>query len=84
MKSRVERIREGEWRARIDVDPGRPVMLTEVIVQVIGPGLEHPAFRDIVGSPRLRIGERVDHATDDQVRNPLLRTAADTGISLGR
>ena len=81
VKSRVERIREGEWRARIDVDPGRPVMLTEVIVQVIGPGLEHPAFRDIVGSPRLRIGERVDHATYDQVRNTLLRTAATLGYA---
>jgi translocation and assembly module TamA len=82
--SRVERIREGAWRARIDVDPGRPVMLTEVIVQVIGPGFEHPAFRDIVGSPRLRTGERLDHAAYDQVRNTLLRTAATLGYAAAK
>ncbi|MFM7626861.1 MAG: autotransporter assembly complex protein TamA, partial [Gammaproteobacteria bacterium] len=77
----VTRTAPGEWRVRIAIDPGKPVILEDVAVEVIGPGAEHPAFRAILDTPRLRRGDRLNHTTYDGVKSELRRLAATLGYA---
>jgi translocation and assembly module TamA len=55
-------------------------MMQDVILQVEGPGIEHPAFRDILRNPPLKVGMRLDHAAYDSIKDSLRRTAATLGF----
>ena len=77
----VTRTAPGEWRARVAIDPGKPVILEDVSVEVTGPGVEHPSFRALLDAPRLRRGERLNHATYDGVKSELRRIAATLGYA---
>lgn len=78
--TRVEQVDATRWRARLVIDPGIPVMMQDVILKVEGPGIEHPAFRDILLNPPLRVGMRLDHAAYDSIKDSLRRTAATLGF----
>jgi translocation and assembly module TamA len=57
------------------------VILEDVSIEVSGPGVEHPSFRAILDAPRLRRGERLNHATYDGVKSELRRLAATLGYA---
>lgn len=76
----VERVDGTRWRARLQIDAGIPVMMQDVTLRVEGPGLEHPAFKDILRDPPLRVGKRLDHAAYDSIKDSLRRTAATLGF----
>lgn len=84
VRTDIARTAPGEWRARIAVDPGPPVVLEEVSVEVSGPGLEHPAFRAVLDALPLRRGERLNHATYDGLKGELRRLAATLGYAEAR
>lgn len=77
--SSVESVGEGRWRARITIEPGRPVVIEDVEVGVTGAGGEDPAFRNILSSSPLRRGNRLEHAAYDTLKDDLRRTAATLG-----
>ncbi len=80
VKSSVEPRDNGEdWRVRIDIEPGEPVVLETVDVSVTGPRAGDPVFRDILAHLPLRRGERLDHATYEKVKSDLQRSAASYG-----
>lgn len=81
VKARVDPAGAGRWRARLDIDPGPPVMLTEVILDVRGPGASLAAFQRTLATRALRPGERLDHAAYDSVKDELRRTAATLGFA---
>jgi len=76
----VEKVDGTRWRARLQIDAGIPVMMQDVTLRVEGPGLEHPAFKDILRDPPLRVGKRLDHAAYDSIKDSLRRTAATLGF----
>jgi translocation and assembly module TamA len=80
VEANVEQIDATRWRARLVIDTGIPVMMQDVILQVEGPGIEHPAFRDILRNPPLKVGMRLDHAAYDSIKDSLRRTAATLGF----
>lgn len=84
VRTDIARTAPGEWRARIAVDPGAPVLLEEVSVEVSGPGLEHPLFRALLDDLPLRRGERLNHATYDGLKGELRRLAATLGYAEAR
>jgi len=78
--SRIEKIGTGRWRARLDIDPGAPVVLRQVTLRVTGEGESHPVFREILEAPPLRPGERLDHSLYDATKAALRRNAATLGF----
>ena len=71
----------GNWQVAISIDPGQPVILRSVSVQVVGPGARSRRFTHITASlpPSLQAGSRLDEAAYDAVRSDLLQTAATYG-----
>lgn len=81
VKTRIDAAGNGRWRARIDIDPGPPIVLAEVVLDVRGAGAALPSFRRIVTSNALRPGTRLDHGTYDSIKDELRRTAATLGFA---
>jgi translocation and assembly module TamA len=71
---------EGDgWRVTIHVTPGRPVRLSEVTVNVIGPGADTRALREVIEAQDLKPGLRLNHGTYERVKGALLRAAKNDG-----
>jgi translocation and assembly module TamA len=70
-----------DWRVTIRVVPGRPVRLSEVSVNVIGPGADARAIRDVVEAEEqeLKPGLRLNHGAYERVKGALLRAAKNDG-----
>ncbi len=68
-----------EWRVTIHVKPGRPVRLSEVSVNVIGPGVQERAIQEVIEAQELKPGLRLNHGTYEQVKGALLRAAKNDG-----
>jgi translocation and assembly module TamA len=66
------------WHVKISIDPGEPVVLDTVNVNIDGPGAEDPAFRKVLQHPPQR-GERLSHAGYEQFKGSLERAAATYG-----
>src|ERR1700722_9834617 len=61
------------------VDPGQPVIMESVDVQVHGPGEHDPLFERITAHLPLSVGSRLSHAAYEQIKDDLQRTAATYG-----
>ncbi len=80
VRSTVEdRGNDRDWRVLVQIDPGEPVLIDRVQVEVSGPSSEDPAFTEITGALPLRTGQRLEHATYEGVKSSLLRNAATYG-----
>jgi translocation and assembly module TamA len=69
----------GNWRVRIDIDAGRPVIIENIDVQVHGSGEHDPLFERITTHLPLSVGSRLSHAAYEQIKDDLQRTAATYG-----
>ena len=69
----------GNWRVRIQIDPGSPVIMAKIDVQVHGPGEHDPLFERIIAHLPLSVGARLSHAAYEQIKGDLQRTAATYG-----
>jgi translocation and assembly module TamA len=67
------------WRVRIEITPGRPVMLTDVEFGINGAGADEPAFVDISQNSSLRVGSQLRHGDYDSLKGAMQRTAATLG-----
>ncbi len=70
---------EHDWRVRVRIATGAPVLVTTVDVAVRGSGATDPVFAGILASPGLRSGERLEHAAYEQLKGNLLRAASSYG-----
>jgi translocation and assembly module TamA len=67
------------WRVHIQIDPGQPVIVTNVDVKVSGPGEHDPLFTHITAHLPLSVGARVSHAAYEELKSELQRTASTYG-----
>jgi translocation and assembly module TamA len=79
IRSTVTASGPGNWQVTITIDPGQPVILTEVNVRVVGPGASSRLFTRITSHLPFHTGEPLDQAEYDSVKGDLLRTAATYG-----
>jgi translocation and assembly module TamA len=79
VRSELNNVGKGEWRVTIDIDPGQPVLLDLIDVQVHGPGDKDPLFTKLTGNMPLHRGDRLNHAIYDNLKGDLQRTAATYG-----
>ncbi|MEZ5498167.1 MAG: BamA/TamA family outer membrane protein [Steroidobacteraceae bacterium] len=77
--STVQPAGNGDWRARILVQPGEPVRVDEFSLTVSGAGSNDPIFQSIVVAAPIRRGDRLQHALYEQVKGDLQRAAATYG-----
>lgn len=70
---------KGDWRVTIDIDPGTPVLLDTIDLQVHGPGATDSLFTRITDKPPVHTGDRLNHATYENLKGDLQRTAATYG-----
>lgn len=68
-----------QWKVQIAIDPGRAVRLSEVIVQVHGPGAMDQTLQGIIAREDLHPGARLDHGVYESVKAELLRMAINQG-----
>lgn len=67
------------WKVTIRIEPGRPVRLSEVNVNVTGPGADDRAIRELIEAEEIKPGLRLNHGTYERVKGSLLRVAKNEG-----
>jgi len=77
--SQVASTGKGDWRVTIDIDPGTPVLVGRIDVQVHGAGEHDPLFTRILENLPLHEGDRLSHSAYDTLKSELQRTAATYG-----
>lgn len=75
----VKHLSEKEWRVIIHITPGRPVRLSEVTIDINGPGKDDAAVKAILARRELKPGLRMNHGRYDRVKDSLLRAANNHG-----
>ncbi|NGP53146.1 autotransporter assembly complex family protein [Thioalkalivibrio sp. XN8] len=71
---------EGEqWLAVIDIDPGDPVIVSEIDVRLSGAGSGDEQLLRVIEQSPLRVGRRLRHQEHDRLRNSLQGVAAMRG-----
>jgi translocation and assembly module TamA len=71
--------KEHHWHVGITIDPGLPVLVGTVSVQVEGAGAVDPVFTRITAAPPIHAGDRLSHAAYEQLKNSLEHAAATYG-----
>ncbi|MEY4761585.1 MAG: hypothetical protein RLZZ200_1441 [Pseudomonadota bacterium] len=80
VKAALEPGREnGDWRIRIDIEPGKPVVIGSVLIAVEGGGASDPYFDPVREPAGLRRGQRLNHGNYETAKGDLLRIAAAQG-----
>jgi translocation and assembly module TamA len=78
IRSRTSRD-EPNWVVRLKIDPGPPVLMGTVDVELTGAGAEDRELRKLRTETPLKPGARLDHAAYESLKASLLRTARDRG-----
>jgi translocation and assembly module TamA len=68
-----------DWKVTIHITPGRPVRLSEVSVNVTGPGERERAIQEILDARDLKPGLRLNHGRYENLKGALLRAAKNEG-----
>jgi translocation and assembly module TamA len=67
------------WRVRITIEPGEPVLLGEAHVELQGPGADDPLFARVKAAQGLQVGEPLRHADYERLKSELQATAGNYG-----
>jgi translocation and assembly module TamA len=70
---------ENDWTVIVRVRPGRPVRLSEVDIDLAGPGADLRVLRAIIDARALKPGLRLNHGIYERVKGDLLRAAKNEG-----
>ncbi|MFL6547549.1 MAG: autotransporter assembly complex protein TamA [Povalibacter sp.] len=68
-----------DWKVTIHVTPGRPVRLSDVSINVTGPGEHERSIQEIIDARDLKPGLRLNHGTYENVKGALIRAAKNEG-----
>jgi translocation and assembly module TamA len=76
---RVAQEANGKWQVTILVTPGRPVRLSEVTIDIQGPGADARVLRELRNTEELKPGLRLNHGSYERVKDDLVRAAKNEG-----
>jgi Outer membrane protein len=71
---------EPNWIVRLRIDPGEPVRMRTVDVQIVGPGDKDHALLAVKNGTSLKPGVRLEHSGYESLKASLMRTARDRGF----
>jgi translocation and assembly module TamA len=69
----------GTWVAHYTVDPGEPVLVSSVDVQISGDGAEEPSLQSVLKTAAVREGATLRHDVYEQTKGALLAAALEHG-----
>jgi translocation and assembly module TamA len=75
----LRRSDDGGWVARYDVDPGKPTLLDEVEINVLGAGRDEPDVREALDSSALSTGQVLRHQQYEATKERLFNAAYKAG-----
>ena len=78
ISGRLDAVDDG-WVARIEIDPGPPVILEEVDLRITGEGLTDPDFVAILDESGLHLGRPIEHPDYDRLKSRLAWAIAENG-----
>jgi translocation and assembly module TamA len=78
IESRLQRQGE-QWLATVQIDPGEPVLVSEIDVRLLGEGDSDERLLAVIAQSPLRVGRRLRHQEHDRLRNNLQSMAAARG-----
>ncbi len=67
------------WIVRLKIEPGEPVLMKTVAVQLAGAGRDDAEFKRIIRASRLKPGTRLVHPSYEALKTELLRSAQERG-----
>jgi translocation and assembly module TamA len=70
---------DGKWKVTILVTPGRPIRLSDVTIDIQGPGADARVLRELRNTEELKPGLRLNHGSYERVKDELVRTAKNDG-----
>jgi translocation and assembly module TamA len=65
---------DSDWRIRITIEPGKPVIVESAELVIEGPGATDPAFSAVRELSALRKGLRLNHGSYEQAKGDLQRS----------
>jgi translocation and assembly module TamA len=68
-----------DWKVAIHVKPGRPVRVSQVSIDVRGPGENERALQEIIEAQEIKPGLRLNHGSYERVKGNLVRAAKNSG-----
>ena len=78
IESRLER-KDGQWLATVEIDPGPPVIVSDIDVRLLGDGASDERLLALIARSPLQLGRRLRHPEYDRLRNNLQSLAAARG-----
>lgn len=75
---------EPAWKVTISVDPGEPVRIRDVTVQLLGPAAADSGFDEVLASVPFRPGDVLRHDTYENYKRMLLATGQRRGYFDGK
>lgn len=69
----------GKWTVTVLVTPGRPIRISDVEIDIQGPGKNERALRELREREDLKPGLRLNHGAYDRFRDDLVRLAKNEG-----
>lgn len=67
------------WGLDVQLTPGEPVRVTEVRIEVLGPGEADPIFKPLFDKPGIKIGNRLNHDKYEKLKSRFGTLAAAHG-----
>jgi translocation and assembly module TamA len=80
----LQRVNGDAWRARVDIIPGKPVTIGTLVFKIQGEGRDDPAFKDLLKNPGVTIGQRLNHARYQTLKDQVQRIANNHGFAEAR
>ncbi|MGM0412550.1 MAG: autotransporter assembly complex protein TamA [Pseudomonadota bacterium] len=80
IESDLEALEGDDWRATYRVDPGEPVRVESVTIELTGPAADHPELDEWREAYPLAVGDRLDHAAHDDARDRLEALGRELGL----
>ena len=70
---------EETWIARYEIEPGPPVIIRKIDINIIGPAQEQQIIQAYLSKLPLKVGDRLEHAHYEEIKKTLLRLAVLSG-----
>ncbi|HRX71415.1 MAG TPA: POTRA domain-containing protein, partial [Candidatus Competibacteraceae bacterium] len=79
IEASLTRTDSGGWEARYRIQPGRPMRITELDVQVLGEGAQDPPFQTLLANLPLTQGQVLDQPKYEQIKSVMESLATERG-----
>lgn len=71
------------WKVTIALDPGEPIRVSQVRIDILGEGAGDPVFQALRDDPGIKVGDRLNHGRYESLKSRFGSLAAERGYFSG-